>query len=136
MNWLSHLRLARPERLAGLKLVFAKVALDLPFPVPGGAGVDATASRGPEIRAVVRRARKIVPVNSEPQAEWLIKMTARPGRLALAGMFVGMDMGSCEQLLDEDIQPAHRDLGSLMTAWQCPYPWRAAPVYEQSRGVF
>ena len=26
---------------AGLKLVFAKVALDLPFPVPGGAGVAA-----------------------------------------------------------------------------------------------
>ncbi len=29
------------RQLSGLKLVFAKVALDLPFPVPGGAGVDA-----------------------------------------------------------------------------------------------
>ena len=38
MNRLRHLGI-----LAGLtlKLVFAKVALDLPFPVPGGAHVDA-----------------------------------------------------------------------------------------------
>ena len=28
-----------------MKLVLAKVALDLPFPVPGGAGVDANARR-------------------------------------------------------------------------------------------
>ena len=36
MNRLPHLALARPERrLAGLKLVFAKVALDLPFPEVG-----------------------------------------------------------------------------------------------------
>ena len=37
-------RIGQPERhLAGLKLVEtrSKVALDLPFPVPGGAGVDA-----------------------------------------------------------------------------------------------
>ena len=28
--------------------------------------------------------------------------------------------------MDKDIQPAHRDLGSPMTAWQCPYPWHTA----------
>ena len=45
MNRLPHLALAdigpTERQLSGLKLVFAKVALDLPFPVPGGAGVDA-----------------------------------------------------------------------------------------------
>ena len=46
----SHLTLSVP---AGLKLIFAKVAVDLPFPVPGGAGVAAEATAICMVRACV-----------------------------------------------------------------------------------
>ena len=44
VSCISHL--ADPERPARLKLVFAKVALDLPFPVPYGAGARVADVRG------------------------------------------------------------------------------------------